>query len=131
MDKSPLVSEQINAEEGLIRELDKRIPLQAAFWLRERESDQWYLYLASDQINDSNFDRAYGEVMRIVLPRQSLWLDPFQVKVVGLDAPVARAVVDVMRTYPGGMPTRYHGRQLGGLSVDEAYIYPLPLPASA
>ena len=131
MDKKPLVTEQIDAGERLIREFSKTIPVQAAFWLRERESDEWYLYLASDQINDANFDLAYSEVLRLVPPNQSLWLDPFQVKVVGTDAPVAKAALDVMKKYPGTMPTRYHGRLFGDLSVDEAYIYPLPLPVSA
>jgi hypothetical protein len=130
MDKSPLVTEQINAGEWLIREFSKRIPVQAAFWLRERESDQWYLYLASDQINDSNFDRAYGEVARIVHSQQSLWLDPLQVKVVGTDAPVAQAALDEMSKYPGRIPLRHPGRHFGNLSVDEVYIYPLPLPAA-
>jgi hypothetical protein len=131
MDKSPLVTEQIDAAEALIREFDKTIPVRAAFWLRERDSDEWYLYLASDQINDLNFDHAYGEVLRIVRPDQNLWIDPFQVKVVGIDAPVARAALDVMSKYPGRLPTRYHGRHFGGLSVDEVYLYPVPLPASA
>jgi hypothetical protein len=131
MDKSPLVTEQIDAGERLIHEFNKQIPVHAAFWLRERDSDEWYLYLASDQINDFNFDLAYGEVLRIVRPRQSLWIDPFQVKVVGIDAPVAKAALGVMKQYPGTIPTRYHGRHFGGLSVDEVYIYPLPLPASA
>lgn len=131
MDKSPLVTEQLSAGEWLIREFSKTIPVQAAFWLRERDSDEWYFYLASDQINDSNFDHAYGEVLRIVRPLQSLWIDPFQVKVIGLDSPVAKAALDVMRKFPGRIPTRYHGRHFGNLSVDEAYIYALPLPASA
>jgi hypothetical protein len=131
MDKSPLVSEQIDAGEWLIREFSKSIPVQAAFWLRERDSDQWYFYLASDQINDSNFDHAYGEVLRIVRPQQSLWIDPFQVKVVGMDSPVAKAALDVMKKYAVRIPARYHGRNFGGLSVDEVCIYPLPLPTPA
>jgi hypothetical protein len=131
MDKSPLVTEQINAGAWLISEFNKRIPVQAAFWLQERDSDQWYFYLASDQINDSNFDLAYGVVMEIVLPQKSLWLDPFQVKVIGIDTPEAKAALDVMRKHPSQIPTRYHGRHFGGLSVDEVYIYAIPLPAAA
>jgi hypothetical protein len=105
--------------------------VQAAFWLRERDSDEWYFYLASDQIDDTNFDHAYGEVLRIVRPPQNLWIDPFQVKVIGTNDRVARAALDVMSKYPGQIPMRYHGRQFGGLSVDEVYIYPLPLPTPA
>lgn len=131
MDKSPLVTEQINAGERLIREFSKQTPVQAAFWLRERESGEWYFYLASDQINDSNFDLAYRKVLQIIPPNQSLWLDPFQVKVVGTDTPVAKAALAAMNNYPGIIPTRFPGRHFGNLSVDEVYIYPIPLPVSA
>lgn len=125
MGKKTLVSEQIAAGERLIREFSKTFPVHAAFWLSERESDEWYFYLASDQINDTNFDLAYSEVLRIIPPNQSLWVDPFQ------DAPIAKAALGVMQKYPGQLPTRYHGRQFGDLSVDEVYIYPLPLSVSA
>ena len=43
-------------------------PLQAAFWLKESEEGQWFLYLVSDQIDDTNFDQAYGEVHRLLGP---------------------------------------------------------------
>src|SRR5438128_1844588 len=130
MDKSPLVTEQIDAGAWLIREFGKTIPVQAAFWLKERDDEEWYLYLASDQINDSNFDHAYGEVLRITGGQQNPWLDPFQVKVTGTGDPVAKAALAIQKKYPGKIPTRYHGRQFGGLSVEEVYIYPLPIPAS-
>lgn len=131
MDQNTLVTEQIDAGERLIREFSKTFPVSAAFWLKERESDERYLYLASDQINDANFDLAYREVLRIIPPNQSLWIDPFQVKVVATCAPAAQAALDVMQKYPAQIPTRYHGRPFGDLSVDEVYIYPLPLPISA
>lgn len=131
MGQKALVTEQIDAGERLIRGFTKTFPVSAAFWLMARESDEWYFYLASDQINDANVDLAYGEVLRLVRPNQSLWIDPFQVKVVATDAPVAKAALDVMRKYPAQIPTRYHGRLFGDLSVDEVYIYPLPLPVSA
>ena len=131
MDKEPLVSEQIAAGEQLIREFADKISVCAAFWLREQDSDQWYLYLASDEIDDSKLDFAYGTVLQIIKPFQSLWLDPFQVKVLGTDSLVAKAAMDVMKKYPGNLATRYNGREFGGLSVDEVVIYPIPLPAAS
>ena len=132
MDKSPLVNEQIAAGGQLIQEVSNSgvFPVQAAFWLTERDSQEWYLYLASDHINDSNFDLAYGEVWRVFPREQAIWLDPFQVKVLGTDAPVAKAVLELMKKYPGEIPMRYHGRLLGNLSVDEACIYPISLAVS-
>lgn len=130
MDQGPLVSEQIDAGARLISEFRKYKPVVAAFWLKASEDGQWFLYLASDKINDTNFDVAYGEVLRLTAMSQDPWLDPFQVKVVGADDPVARAILELQRKYPGKNPTRYHGRPFGGLSVEEAYVYPIPVPVS-
>lgn len=74
---------------------------------------------------------AFAQVLRIVRPGESLWIDPFQVRVVGTDALVAKAALAVMKKHPGRLPTRYHGRQFGDLSVEEVFIYPVPLPALA
>jgi hypothetical protein len=127
MDQGPLVTEQMDAGAKLVSEFDNYAPVRAAFWVKESDDDQWFLYLASDRIDDSNFDLAYSEVIRLLGNGPRLWLDPFQVKVIGADDPIAKAVLGHMQKYPGRMPTRYHGRHLGGLSVEEAYIYPIPV----
>jgi len=127
MDQGPLVIQQIDAGARFIHEFAKYTSVQAAFWLKATEDNQWFLYVAGDQINDSNFDMAYGEVLRITAKAPDPWLDPFQVKVIGTDDPLAKAVIEIQKKYPGKIPTRYHGHQLGGLSVEEVYIYPLPI----
>jgi len=129
MDQGPLVTEQIDAGAKLAAEFDKRTPLQAAFWLKESEDGQWYLYLVSDQINDTNFDLAYGEVHRLLGRGSHLWLDPFQVKVAGVENPLAKAVIAIQQRYPSPFATRLRNRMLGGVSVDEVYVYPIPVPA--
>jgi len=131
MDQGPLVSEQIDAGARLIDAFGQYAPVQAAFWVRERGNDQWYLYLTSDQIDDTNFDLAYGEILRILGKGPHLWLDPFQVKVTSLDEPVTKDVIALMNKYPGRLPMWYHGRLLGGLSIEEAYIYPIPITLPA
>ncbi len=103
-------------------------PLRAAFWLKDYEDGQWFLYLASDQIDDSNFDLAYGEVGRLLGRGPHLWLDPFQVKVTGTDTPLVKSVLDIQRKYPGLLPTRLRNARLGGEMFEEVYIYPLPIP---
>src|SRR5262245_39346710 len=131
MDQGPLVTEQIDAGARLANEFDRQTPLQAAFWLKESEDRQWYLYLISDQINDTNFDRAYAEVLRLLGRGPHLWLDPLQVKVAGVENPVAKAVIATQQQYPGSFATRLRNRMLGGVSVDEVYIYPIPIPTSS
>jgi hypothetical protein len=129
MDQGPLVTEQIKAGEKLIAAFSAYKPVTAAFWAKESDGGNWYLYLASEQINDSTTNTDYGEVLRLV-GRQT-WLDPFQVKVIGADHPVARAVLELVCKSHNLIPMRYFGPRFGDLSVDEAYIYSVPTMAVA
>jgi hypothetical protein len=123
--------QQIDAGAKFVHEFAKYTPLQSAFWLMGTEDNEWYLYVVGDQINDSNFDIAYGEVTRITAKMPDPWLDPMQIKVMGTNKPLAKAVLRIQGQYPGKLPTRYHGPPLGGLSVEEVYIYPLPIGVPA
>src|SRR6266478_3627922 len=119
MDQGPLVIEQIDAGARFLGEFQKYLPIQTAFWLKEADEGAWNLYVVSDQITDDNFDVAYGEVVRIAGHLQDPWFDPFQVKLLGVDDPLAQAALDVQQRYPGRMPIRFHGKTFGGVSVDE------------
>ena len=128
MDQSSLVTEQIDAGSKLALDFDTDYkPVKAAFWLKESLDGQWFFYLVSDQIDDTNFDLAYGEVLRLLGRVPQLGLDPFQVKVTGIDNPVAKAVMAIQLKYPSRFATRLRNLRMGGLNTDEAYIYPSPI----
>lgn len=131
MDYEPLVTEQIEAAVPFLREFDKYAPVRVAFWVKRSERRYWYLYVASDEITDENFDRAYGEVFRIAGEMRDPWFDPLRVKVIGSDNPLAQAALDVQQRYPGRTCPRVRDTLFGGVMVDEAYIYPSPISASA
>jgi hypothetical protein len=130
MDQGPLVIEEIDAGLELVRAFDQYQPVKTAFWVRASGEEQRYLYIASEQIDDTNFDVAYGEVLRLADRMRIPYLDPFRVKLVGADDPLARAAVDLHKRFPGSMATRFGGKSFGGLSIDDLYIYPSPLPAA-
>lgn len=127
MDQGPLVIEEIDAGAKLVREFEKYDPVKVAFWLKASDEDHRYLSIASDHIDDTNFDIAYGEVLRLAT-MPSVYFDPFRVKLINADDPLALAAVDIHERYPGRLATRFGGKTFGGLSVDEVYIYPSPLP---
>lgn len=131
MDQGPLVIEEIDAGAEFAREFDRYEPVKAAFWLKASDEDQRYLYLASDRIDDTNFDVAYGEVLRLANLFPSPYLDPFRVRVIGGGKPLARAAADLNNRFPGWMPIRLGGQSFGGIFVDDVYIYPSPLPVTA
>ncbi len=130
MDQGPLVSEQIDAGARFLREFQKYVPVQTAFWLKDSEEGEWYLYVASDRITDDNFDVAYEEVARIAGTIRDPWFDPFQIKVIGTDDPLAKGVEDLLRLCPR-RPARFRDTPLGGVSAAEVYVYPSPLPVPA
>jgi hypothetical protein len=129
MDQGPLVIEEIDAGAELAREFDQYQPIKAAFWLKASDEEQRYLYLASDGIDDTNFDVAYGEVLRLANKIHSPYLDPFRVKLIGDRDPLAQAAIGISNRFPGPIATRFGGKSFGGLSVDDVYVYPSPLPA--
>jgi hypothetical protein len=128
MDQGPLVVEEIDAGAELARGFEKYVPVKVAFWVKASDEEQRYLYLASDGIDANNIDVAYGEVLRLVGKLQSFDLDPFRVKLVNSEDPLAKAAVEINRRFPGRMATRYGGKTFGGASVDDVYVYPSPLP---
>ena len=122
-----LVDEQVGAGADFVRDFNEYVPVSAAFWINPAESEEWYLYIASDEIDGSNLNIVYGEVLKR-LGKKSQWLDPFRVKLLNSSDPVARQAVEIRDRYPARIPTRYHGSSIGGMSIKGACIYP-PLPA--
>jgi hypothetical protein len=131
MDQGPLVTEEIDAGAKLAREFGRYKPVKAAFWLKASDEEQRYLYLASDEIDDTNFDLAYGEILRLANQSQSPYLDPFRVMVIGGGDPLARAAAEIIERFPAQIPTRLRGQMFGGIFVDDVYIYPPTLQVTA
>src|ERR1700676_5368738 len=127
MDPSPLVNDQVEAGARFLAEFQKYVPVKAAFWLKDSDEREWYLYVASDQITDDNFDVAYGEVGRIAGELRDPLFDVFQVKVLGADDPLAKAASEINGRYARPVATRFHDKMFGGLAVEEGFIYPSPM----
>ncbi len=124
MDQSQLVREEIDAGAELVRRLDPYVPVKAAMWVKDSEEGQWYLYIASDQINHTSRRAAYAQVLRLAAEVPSPYFDPFLVKLIPTSDPLAQAALDIHRRYPGGMNMRFVGTSFGGMTVDGVYLYP-------
>lgn len=131
MDQGPLVKEEIDAGTEFIREFDKFATVKTAFWLKQSDDDHRYLYLASDKITHALIRDAYGEAFRIATQLRSMYLNPFRVKLIVGDDALAQAVVDLSNRYPGRVINRLSGNSLGGINVDDIYIYPQAASVSA
>ena len=123
-----LVNEQLDAGREFVVQFDEYNPVSVAFWIVPTESDIPVLYVASDNIDDSNFDIAYGEVFRLASQQNSMWLDPFQIKILNTSEEIALEAIKVRDRFTAPLITHFGGSYLGGKSVKEAHIYP-SLPA--
>lgn len=104
--------------------------IRAAFWLKATDERPWYLYIASDEIDDAKIGAAYRDVARIAQTFQDPNFDVMRVKVIGNDDPFVRAALDILQRYPA-VPTRLRNRMFGQSYVEDVYIYPLPIVAGS
>jgi hypothetical protein len=58
------------------------------------------------------------------------WIDPLEVKLIGETNPIAQDVLSIHSRAGAakGGPIRWGGKRLGNVSIEGAYLYPLPAP---
>jgi len=132
-----MVSEQTESGKRLIDALPTEgFDVRVAFWAKPTDEGKWFLYLASPLVDDKGPAVAYRIVLGILRKTPDLWLDPFEIRVVGLNDSLTEAVLAAIKPkvpaspyaawnpkpYPG--MTRFGETTLGGVSMDGAYIYP-------
>jgi hypothetical protein len=137
MDKNTVVSEQTESGERLIEALaTDGFDVRVAFWAKLVDEGKWYLYLASPMVDDKGPAVAYRLVHGILRKMPDLWIDPLEIRVVGLNDSLTEAALEAIkprvpdspyavrnpRPYPG--MTWFGESTLGGVSIDGAYIYP-------
>ena len=127
MDQDLLVAEQIEAGGEFLAEFQKTTDILAAFWLKIDEVSFWYLHVAADEFQGGNLDRGYGEVLRIAGEMRNPYLNPFRVKLIHTSNQLAKAAIDILQLYSGRHAFRTQSSIFGGMSIDEVYVYPLPV----
>lgn len=125
MDQATLVEMQIEDGQRLVDELRSRnFDVTAACWLKDSEEQHWFLYIASKVVDEKGVTAAYRDLHVAIGQILKLWVDPFEVKLISPTHPIAKDVLSIQQRYHAPIPTRYGGAELGGLSIDQAYIYP-------
>jgi hypothetical protein len=125
MDTGLLVEERIDDGQRLVDQLVRDgFEVLVAFWVKTSEEGVWHLYIASPAVNPNKVGEAFRTVFASLSKLPNSWVSPSEIKLVTGTSPVARAAVEIRDRYPGKSPTRFHGKRLGNLIIEEAYIYP-------
>ena len=130
MAEATLVETQLKEGQRLIDRLTQEgVAVTAAAWVKESESGDWYLYLATPLVAEDGGKRpAYHRVNMVIreMQNEGFGMDPSAKKVIGPHDPIAQDLMANRDGRPGGPPTPFRGSRLGDLAVEEAYIYPPP-----
>jgi hypothetical protein len=137
MDQNAVVSDQTESGKRLIEALKAAgFEVRVAFWAKPTDEGKWYLYLVTPTVDTNGPATAYRSIISIMRQIPDLGIDPFDIKVLGLNDSFAQAALAMTiptvadspfavrnpKPYPG--LTRFGGSVLGGISIDGAYIYP-------
>ncbi|MBY0229260.1 MAG: hypothetical protein K2W96_08290 [Gemmataceae bacterium] len=131
MDQGPLVSEWIEARAKLLPEFDKYAPLSVAFWLKDSDTGNWRLWLASPKISSRNFDIAYSEIGRLTRQMTYPSLDSTQVHMARGREKEVKAILAELARRGGKHPFRLRQEMAHGVYFEEAYAYPSLVPVEA
>jgi hypothetical protein len=125
MDTASLVEKQIDDGRQLIDLLAaKGFEVNAACWLKTGDEGRWFLYIVSRAVDEKGPTPAYGEVARAFQSIPDSWVSMFQVKLIGATSPIAKDVLAIRERHSGMIPPHYRSSLIGGMSVDDIYIYP-------
>jgi hypothetical protein len=130
VDQGSLVEMQIDDGAKIVEKLrDGGFDVTAAWWMKTSEEGQWFLYVASRKVDEIGIAAAYRVAHSLIRALGQLWVDRFEVKLVGPENPITRDVLAILNRFRDRLATRYGGKKLGNVSIDGAYLYPLPVPA--
>ena len=130
MDTDTLVENLIDDGLKLVEELPRRgFEVTAAFWLKASEDGKWYFYIVSPVVDTEGLARAYRRLHELVRAMsQPFWIDPLEIRLIGPANPIAQDVLAALSRAAGPRPCpiRWGGNRLGNVSIEGAYLYPLP-----
>ena len=124
MDTDSLVEFQIDAGQRLAVQLIRDgFVVDAALWVKTAEEGLWFLYVASPLVEEKGLAAVYRLLQSSHRRLQGTPLSLADIKLIGRNSPIAQDVLAVLAQVPGVMATRLGGKQLGGVAIDEAYVY--------
>jgi hypothetical protein len=123
MGQGTLVEMQIDGGKALVDSLrNVGFDVTVSGWTKTSEEGDWYLYIASKDVDDRGLAGAYRTVCTTIKANPEFGIDPFEVKLIGQQNPVSKDLLDI-RGAGARITTRSRRPKLGHMSVEETYVY--------
>jgi hypothetical protein len=126
MDTVALVENQIDAGQRLLDRLGEAgVLVRAACWVKPVEEDRWSLYIATPRVDEKGQLEAYRQLTPALRSLGDDWITGSDVTLVGEKHAIVQDALDTLRRYPHTTPIRSPRSLVGGIPVEEVYVYPL------
>jgi hypothetical protein len=102
---------------------NKAFPANGALWLYESESDQWHLLIASPLVDQVGPRKAYEQLSAVTRHIHADDLQLLKIELISPKQPLYEALRSVFGKNPSGEGVRLGNTQVGGMYIDEAYLY--------
>src|SRR5205823_7021215 len=83
------------------------------------------LYIATPSVEEKGTLEAYRQLTPVLRSLGDDWVTSSDVMLVGEKHPLVRDALDILRRFPHRMPIRSPRSLLGGIAIEEVYVYPL------
>lgn len=128
MDTIALVENRIDDGQQLLDRLrESGIEVRAASWVKPLDEDRWSLYIATPLV-DKDLVEAYRHVFNVLRDLTNVAIDGSEVKLIGENHPVTKEVIESLKLNSSTLPVPLKRSLLGGMPVEEIYVYPLKDP---
>lgn len=125
MDQSTLVENQIYDGRRFVEQFAADgNAVKAAFWVKAEEEGLWYLYVATEILDHLGPAAAYRAVHASLRKLGETWISSSEIKVISPNNPIAKDILAVMARRPSRLASRFGGKRLGSMAVEQVYIYP-------
>jgi hypothetical protein len=115
---------QIDGGKALVDSLqDAGFDVTVSGWTETSEEGDWYLYIASKDVDDRGLAGAYQTVYITIRANPEFGIDPFEVKLIGQNNPIATDLLAIRGASGTRIATRSRRPKLGHMSVEETYVY--------
>jgi hypothetical protein len=127
MDTVPLVENQLEGGRVLLDRLAQEgVIVRAACWVKPVDEDRWSLYIATPSLDEKGPLGAYAQIIKLLGDLRYDWTTSSNdVSLVSAKHPLVEDALDLLRRFPHRAPIRSPRSLLGGIPVEEVYVYPL------
>jgi len=92
-------------------------------WTKSTDEGDWYLYIASKDVDERGIAEAYGTIYTTIRANPELFIDPFEVKLIGRQHPITKDLLDTQGIRVAPNVLRSRRPKLGNMYVDDTYVY--------